>query len=147
MVTSTKRKSTSIRKEIAAFKRQRILEVASELFARHGEPPVAAQRPRCILPDGEWARTILAPLVTGAGYEIVAEAEADKGAISILFEDVYEVAEALGRPLPDHVIRLRDQPDAPTGSATIYRYDREGLLAALAAAHRAASPTAIGEAA
>lgn len=36
MVTSTKRKSTSIRKEIAAFKRQRILEVASELFARHG---------------------------------------------------------------------------------------------------------------
>lgn len=120
---------------------------AHELFARHGEPPVAAQRPRCILPDGEWARTILAPLVTGAGYEIVAEAEADKGAISILFEDVYEVAEALGRPLPDHVIRLRDQPDAPTGSATIYRYDREGLLAALAAAHRAASPTAIGEAA
>lgn len=36
MVTSTRRKSTSIRKEIAAFKRQRILEVASELFARHG---------------------------------------------------------------------------------------------------------------
>jgi len=36
MVTSTRRKSTSIRKEIAVFKRQRILEVASELFARHG---------------------------------------------------------------------------------------------------------------
>lgn len=36
MVTSTRRKSTSIRKEIVAFKRQRILEVASELFARHG---------------------------------------------------------------------------------------------------------------
>ena len=36
MVTSTKKKSSSIRKEIAAFKRQRILEVAAELFARHG---------------------------------------------------------------------------------------------------------------
>ena len=29
---------------------------------------------------------------------------------------------------------LRDQPDAPAGAETIYRYDREGLLAALAAA-------------
>ncbi|QIG54757.1 TetR/AcrR family transcriptional regulator [Altererythrobacter sp. BO-6] len=36
MTTAARRKSTSIRKEIAAFKRQRILEVASELFARHG---------------------------------------------------------------------------------------------------------------
>jgi len=29
--------------------------------------------------------------------------------------------------------RLRDHPEAPRGSDTIYRYDREGLLAALAA--------------
>lgn len=36
MPTLTKPKTSSIRKEIAAFKRQRILEVASEMFARHG---------------------------------------------------------------------------------------------------------------
>ncbi|TAD73680.1 MAG: chemotaxis protein CheA [Sphingomonadales bacterium] len=111
---------------------------AHALFAQYGEPPVAAARPRCVLPAGDWARSILAPLVTAAGYDIVPESEADADVIGIVFEDVYEVAEALGRPLPTHVIRLRDQPEAPTDSATIYRYDREGLLAALAAANHAA---------
>jgi two-component system chemotaxis sensor kinase CheA len=111
---------------------------AHELFARHGEAPQTAGRPRCTLPEGDWARTILAPLVTAAGYDIVPAEEAGADAIGILFEDVYEVAEALGRPLPRQVIRLRDQPDAPAGTESIYRYDREGLLAALAAAARAA---------
>ncbi len=123
---------------------------AHALFALHGEPPVAAQRPRCTLPDGEWARTILAPLVTAAGYEIVTEGEAGDGTLGILFEDVYEVAGALGRPLPGRVIRLRDQPDARPGTETIYRYDREGLLAALTAAAAEAAPALIartGEAA
>ncbi len=109
---------------------------AHELFARHGEPPIAAERPRCTLPEGEWARTILSPLVSAAGYDIVAEGEAGPNTLGILFDDVYEVAEALGRPLPQQVIRLRDQPDAPAGSGTIYRYDRESLLAALAAARK-----------
>jgi two-component system chemotaxis sensor kinase CheA len=107
---------------------------AHELFARYGEPPLIAERPRCTLPEGDWARAILAPLVTAAGYDIVAAHDTGPGTIGILFEDVYEVAEALGRPLPACVIRLRDQPDAPAGSNTIYRYDREALLAALAAA-------------
>jgi len=106
---------------------------AHELFARHGEPPLAAERLRCTLPEGEWARAILAPLVAAAGYDIVGADEADDGTVGILFEDVYEVAEALGRPIPPRVIRLRDQPEAPAGSETIYRYDREALLAALAA--------------
>ncbi len=121
---------------------------AHALFAVHGEPPVAAERPRCILPDGEWARAILAPLIAAAGYDIVPAGEHDPQAIGILFEDVYEVAEALGRPLPEQVIRLRDQPEAPAGSGTIYRYDREALFAALAKASRAAARIpAAGEAA
>jgi two-component system chemotaxis sensor kinase CheA len=122
---------------------------AHELFARHGEPPVIAARPRCMLPPGEWARTILAPLVASAGYEVVADGEADNAAIGaaigIVFDDMFEVAEALGRTLPDQVIRLRDQPEARDGCATIYRYDREALLAALAAAKTAGIRT--GEAA
>ena len=114
---------------------------AHALFALHGDAPQTARRPRCTLPEGEWARAILAPLVTAAGYDIVAEP--DTAAIGIVFEDVYEVAEALGHPLPARVIRLRDQPEAPANAGTIYRYDREGLLAALAAAAR----TPVGEAA
>jgi two-component system chemotaxis sensor kinase CheA len=116
---------------------------AHALFALHGEAPEAAARPRCTLPEGEWARAILAPLVTAAGYDIIAEP--DPAAIGIVFEDVFEVAEALGRPLPSRIIRLRDQPEAPPNAQTIYRYDREGLLRALAAATRA--PAAAGEAA
>jgi two-component system chemotaxis sensor kinase CheA len=107
---------------------------AHALFTLHGEPPLPAHRPRCILPDGDWARTILAPLVTAAGYDIVGLAEADAGAVGIVFDETVEIAGALGRPLPARLIRLREQPDAPAGSDSIYRYDREALLAALAAA-------------
>ncbi|MEQ5789137.1 chemotaxis protein CheA [Erythrobacter sp. NFXS35] len=108
---------------------------AHELFARHGEPPEAApdMRPRAILPDSEWARTILAPLVTSAGYVVVPQGRTRPGDVAIMFEDVFEVAEALGRPPAGPVIRLRDHPDDPQGGgATIYRYDREALFAALA---------------
>lgn len=112
---------------------------AHELFARYGEPPQTAPgaRPRCTLPDSDWARTILAPLVTAAGYDIVADDGGDVGVVTILFEDVFEVAEALGRVPQGPVIRLRDHPEEPQPRGTIYRYDRDGLLAALAAARHA----------
>jgi two-component system chemotaxis sensor kinase CheA len=112
---------------------------AHALFALHGEAPVAAFRPKCSLPDDEWARTILAPLVSATGYEVVDEDSADPTTIAIVFEDMFEVADALGRAPAGPVIRLRNHPDAPRGSGTIYRYDREALVAALAAASRAAS--------
>lgn len=112
---------------------------AHELFARYGEPPQVAHgaRPVCALPDSDWARTILAPLVTAAGYDIVADDAGHPGVVTILFEDVYEVAEALGRIPTGPVIRLRDHPEEPQARDTIYRYDRDGLLAALAAVRHA----------
>ena len=109
---------------------------AHELFARYGEPPVAAGRPRCSLPADDWARTILAPLVTSAGYEIVPPEAADPHTIAIVFDEVFEAAEALGRGLTGPVIRLRDRPEATAGSDTIYRYDRDALLSALTSAAR-----------
>jgi two-component system chemotaxis sensor kinase CheA len=112
---------------------------AHELFARYGEPPQVTHgaRPVCALPDSDWARTILAPLVTAAGYDIVADGAGHPGVVTILFEDVYEVAEALGRAPTGPVIRLRDHPEEPQARDTIYRYDRDGLLAALAAVRHA----------
>ncbi len=112
---------------------------AHALFARHGEAPLAAPgaRPRCALPDSEWARTILAPLVTAAGYDIVTGDSTDGDVVTILSEDVFEAAEALGRVPAGPVIRLRDHPEERAGRDTIYRYDRDGLLAALAAARHA----------
>ncbi|MCR9179425.1 MAG: chemotaxis protein CheA [Erythrobacteraceae bacterium] len=113
---------------------------AHEVFARHGEPPEAAPgaRPRCTLPESDWARTILAPLVTSAGYTIVPQDSGDPDVVAIMFDEVFEAAETLGRVPAGPVIRLRDHPAAPAGSATIYRYDRAALLGALAAARRAA---------
>ncbi|MFN3864363.1 MAG: chemotaxis protein CheA [Erythrobacter sp.] len=109
---------------------------AHALFSRYGEAPLPAHRPRCALPDSDWARTILAPLVTAAGYEIVAGRTTDSDVVTILSEDVFEAAEALGCVPAGPVIRLRDHPEDCSGGATIYRYDRQGLLAALAAARQ-----------
>jgi two-component system, chemotaxis family, sensor kinase CheA len=67
---------------------------------------------------------------------VVDSAAADPGTIAIVFEEVFEVAEALGRVPPGPVIRLRDHPDGKNSRATIYRYDRDSLLAALARAAR-----------
>jgi len=105
-----------------------------ELFARHGEPPEPAARPLVRLPDSEWARTILAPLVTSAGYEIADRAAPDeKIALTIMFDRVHDAADPVDPPVEGHVIRLSDRPD-PADGGTIYRYDREKLIEAL---HRA----------
>lgn len=101
-----------------------------ELFARFGEPPEDASKPVCRLPDSEWARTILGPLVTSAGYAI-AEGPDSTEDVAIWFDDEYEAASALELEFPTPVIRLRDAPDAPDSAQTIYRYDREALIEAL----------------
>ncbi|KPP88943.1 chemotaxis protein CheA [Erythrobacter sp. HL-111] len=115
-----------------------------DLFARHGEPPEPAARPLARLPESEWARTILAPLVVSAGYEIAEpNSGGDEVALTIMFEDVYEVAAALDRPVAGPVLRLSDQPDRG-GAETIYRYDRAALVDAL---HRARNRQNRGDAA
>jgi len=101
-----------------------------ELFARYGAAPQAASRPVCRLPDTEWARTILGPLVTSAGYDI-ADASDVAEDVTIWFDDEYEAARALDMEFPAPVVRLRDVPDAPDSAGTVYRYDRDGLIEAL----------------
>lgn len=112
------------------------------LFAIHGEPPRTTARPVCRLPDDEWARTILAPLVSSAGYDISDEfgtPQSDSGDsdVLIVFEEDYEVARALDWQFTSPVIRLRNLPQANTEDETIYRYDRDGLLGALSKARMA----------
>ncbi|MEO0871843.1 MAG: chemotaxis protein CheW, partial [Pseudomonadota bacterium] len=103
-----------------------------EVFARHAEAPTTLNRPQCRLPEGEWARTILAPLVTSAGYEVAKPGCPDEeGTLSIWFEDEFETASALDWTITQPLIRLRDHPDAAANAKTIYRYDRDGLLTAL----------------
>ncbi len=99
-----------------------------ELFARHGEAPMLTNRPVCHVPDTEWSRTILAPLVEAAGYKVVIGEQSEDG-IAILLDDSAETdtAAADGK----HIIHLRSQPDAADDENSVYRYDRDGLISAL----------------
>ena len=101
-----------------------------ELFARHGEAPEVISKPLCKLPDSEWARSILGPLVASAGYEICDDAASQED-VAIWFDDEYEAAVALDVAFDKPVIRLRDVPDGKNQDQTIYRYDRGALVDAL----------------
>ncbi len=102
-----------------------------ELFARHGEKRPSASKFTCYIPDNDWARTILAPLVESAGYEaVIGKAQAD--GVAIVLED--DDARVVESDDSNAVILLRSEPQASDNAKTIYRYDREGLLEALHAA-------------
>lgn len=100
---------------------------AHALFARHARQLMPSRKLRCRLPaDDEWARSFLAPLIESAGYCIVSDdsAEADLA---------FHVAGQQPEPVvAGQVIRLRtDARTEGADAASIYRYDRDGLLAAL----------------
>ncbi len=103
---------------------------AHALFAKHGEAPEATNLPWCRLPDSEWARSFLAPLVRSAGYEI-ANGTDRREDVAIWFDHEFQKVDEPVTAGDAPIIRLRDIPDAPEGADTIYRYDREALLAAL----------------
>ena len=97
-----------------------------ELFARYGEPRKATSKPTCHVPDSDWARTILGPLVTAAGYDVVSGSDTTSDIAIVLDDTENETAVTTG-----DCIRLRSQPDANEDDGSIYRYDRDGLVQAL----------------
>ncbi|MDJ0641820.1 MAG: chemotaxis protein CheA [Erythrobacter sp.] len=99
-----------------------------QLFALYAETPKSADRPVCYLPDDEWARTILAPLVESAGYDAIVGTANGEGLEIVIDEDASPTVDT-GKV--ESVIRLRSQPNSGAEDGSIYRYDREGLLAAL----------------
>ncbi|MFT4025234.1 MAG: chemotaxis protein CheA [Novosphingobium sp.] len=107
------------------------------LFARTaGEPGGEAigRQPVCRLAtDDPWLQNFLRPLAEAAGYRIVGRGEGGEADIAIGMADEPASSAAAGT-----VIRLRasrdEGADAPPGS--VYRYDRDGLIAAFTAARR-----------
>ena len=101
-----------------------------ELFARHGAIPKRTAALTCRLPEGEWSRRILEPLLTSAGYRVTSQADAEVDVAILLDENAESAAKAASG-----VIRLRSQPDDQASEnereEAIYRYDRDGLLSAL----------------
>ncbi len=99
------------------------------LFARHAGAPVASAAPVCRLPAGDaWMQNFLRPLIESAGYRVIGETDDGEADVAIATGPARDAALKAGQ-----VIVLRSAPDeAPDMPDSVYRYDRAGLLAALA---------------
>ncbi|MFN6934037.1 MAG: chemotaxis protein CheA, partial [Tsuneonella sp.] len=100
------------------------------LFAADAAPVQAARRLTCRIPaDDPWAQTILAPLVESAGYRVVDDLFEGNADVAIVPDDARPLVAGDGT-----LIWLSADPDAASASGDrLYRYDRAGLLARLAA--------------
>ncbi|QZD92050.1 chemotaxis protein CheW [Qipengyuania xiapuensis] len=97
------------------------------VFSRYKASRKVQQTLTCRIPEGsEWAKTILEPLVEAAGYRIAGDDDEGEADLAIA------LAEEVAAPVSGarETIRLRPDPE-DAGDDTIYRYDRDGLLAAL----------------
>ena len=117
------------------------------LFAGLPEQPMVERTGgRCLLADSEdgWTREILAPLLRQAGHEVVmglpaGEAVDPQDVVLFTGSDTSPANELLGC----RIVQLRATP-RPTGpqDSSIYRYDQDALMAALAGSGRQAGRTA-----
>jgi two-component system chemotaxis sensor kinase CheA len=100
------------------------------LFATHGAELGAAEAPVCLINGAEtaWMKTFLKPLLEGAGYRVATRLKAGETAAVVLTMDA--AVPGIQHQVP--VVRLRRDRAAEAGEKSVYRYDRDGLLAALA---------------
>ena len=88
-------------------------------------------RPTCRIPDDEWSRQILAPLLNSTGYAVVDGVTPDVDLAILVDPDEMEQTDASAKA----VVRLTSDPKG-TSRSMIDRYDRERILAALEAARK-----------
>ena len=79
--------------------------------------------------NAQWERTILAPLLTASGYAVSFDRNDEAQAAIILLRDISSTGTVLDDP---RLLQLRDSR-SPTHdlAASIYRYDRDGLISAI----------------
>jgi two-component system chemotaxis sensor kinase CheA len=102
------------------------------LFAQLADEP-ATRQPVCRLASSDpWLQNFLRPLAETAGYRIVGDGDDTLADIAIGMAD-----EAAPAPAAGEVIRLRNsREEHPAPDGSVYRYDRDGLMAAFTAARR-----------
>ncbi len=101
----------------------------TQLSSESGTQVVAA--PLCVLPAGDpWMDNMLRPMIETAGYRVVIGGSEDDAAGAVaVFRAVGDVAPASENDA--RTILLRSVPD-DGGDGSLYRYDRAGVLGALA---------------
>lgn len=102
------------------------------LFAEHGEDGADVDAaPLCLLTGGEdgWMRTFIQPMLETAGYRVTLDTGASADVVLTLDSPA-------GTPLAQApVVRLRSKRGCE-GDGSIWRYDRDALLGALASVAR-----------
>ena len=101
------------------------------LFATHGDAIRPEAPPLCLISGAQsgWMTIFLKPALEGAGYRVVTALQPGETASVELTMDAEGGVAMSDAP----VVRLRhDRPLADESDRSIYRYDRSGLLAALA---------------
>ena len=100
------------------------------LFATHGHAAAQDDAPLCLLDgaDSAWMNTFLRPLLEGAGYRVTATLRSGEAAQVVLTLDDAPDVTGAGAP----VVRLRREAGNLRQDATVFRYDRPGVLAAVA---------------
>jgi two-component system chemotaxis sensor kinase CheA len=105
------------------------------LFAEHCDPDVATgdARPLCLLAGEQgWLRLFVQPMLEASGYRVVPTLAPGERADVVLALDADGDAAAVTAPL----VRLRSGRKAEPGEDSVYRYDRDALLQAVAGAAR-----------
>jgi len=102
------------------------------LFAHHARRQAPSADKLCRLPDNDpWIRDFLRPLIEAAGYRIAGPGDAEVAAELAIGPEGWEAADHSA----DRRIVLRARPaPASAEDASIYRYDRAALLAAIQSA-------------
>ncbi|WP_242137248.1 chemotaxis protein CheA [Sphingomonas sp. TREG-RG-20F-R18-01] len=100
------------------------------LFSTHADPGAAADAPLCLLQgtDAAWLTTFLKPVLEAAGYRATTSLLPGEQAGVVVTMDRECPATSGGAP----VVRLRRDAESDGVDGSIFRYDRPGLLAALA---------------
>jgi two-component system chemotaxis sensor kinase CheA len=100
------------------------------LFSTHADPNAAADATLCLLEgaDSAWLTTFLRPVLEAAGYRVTTTLRPGETAGVIVTMDGGGAPTSRVAP----VVRLRRDPESDGIDGSIFRYDRPGLLAALA---------------
>ena len=101
------------------------------LFARFGEARSADERPVCRLSaQDSWAQNFLRPVIESAGYRVIDEDDKAEADVAICGDAGDKVALTAAQ----HIVLRRQEERRNKSDKSIYRYDRDGLVAALDAA-------------
>ncbi|MHA6720917.1 chemotaxis protein CheA [Sphingomonas sp. RS6] len=100
------------------------------VFDTHADREPEENAPLCLIVGDEdgWVASFVRPMLEGAGYRVTSALPADETPAIVLSSEESDPAQLPGAP----VLRLRRRRTAKPGDDSIYRYDRAGLLSALA---------------